>query len=181
MVLPQERSSEAIFLRHKFHLKPSVQTTRTDTLRLQFVILTRWFPEKNEGHIVQWLSNQMLCYVGIISVLHFHYVLSAISRYRMTSVLLFLAEAWISLFTSATWLAVGPTGFPIDSAMGKENGAWTYHLDAVSRQIFLTFSFPLPHTSSWVCVQGSTVSTFEVAVKTVISKVGDDPVEAASG
>jgi hypothetical protein len=54
-------------------------------------------------------------------------------------------------------------------------------LNAVSRQILLTASLLLPHISSWVCVQGSTVSTFEVAVKTVISKVGDAPVEAASG
>lgn len=49
-----------------------------------------------------------------MSVLHFQYVLSTISNYGMTSVVLFLAEAWISLFTSASWLALGPTGFPID-------------------------------------------------------------------
>jgi hypothetical protein len=56
-------------------------------------------------------------------------------------------------------------------------------VNAVSRQILLTASLLLAHTSLWVCVQGtrSTVSNFEVAVKTVISKVGDATVEAASG
>jgi len=136
---------------------------------------------KSDGQIVQWLSNQTLCYVGIMSVLHFHYVFSTISTYRMTFVVLFLAEAWIFLFTSASWLALGATGFPVDSAVGKAKSAWIYHLNAVSRQILLTTSLSHTHIFSWVCVQGSTASTFEVFAKTAISKVGDAPVGAASG
>jgi len=95
---------------------------------------------KNDGHIVQWLSNQTLCYVGIMSVLHFHYTFSTVSIYRMTSVA-FLAEAWISLFTSASWLALGPSGFPIDSAMGKANGAWIWPLFQCSLEENTSYSF----------------------------------------
>lgn len=63
-----------------------------------------------------------------MSALRFPYVLSTISSYEMTSVVLFLTEAWISLFT------LGPIGFPTDSAMDKTNSAWIWSIISMQSQ-----------------------------------------------
>jgi len=120
MVLTLERSIEAIFLRTQISFKAKCSDHQDRYSSLVVYHPEKMISRKSDGHIVQWMSNQTLCYVGIMSVLHFHYVFSTISTYRMTSVVLFLAEERIFLFTGASWLALGLIWFPVDSAMGKE-------------------------------------------------------------
>jgi hypothetical protein len=141
MVLTLERSIEAIFLRTQISFKAKCSDHQDRYSSLVVYHPEKMISRKSDGHIVQWMSNQTLCYVGIMSVLHLHYVFSTISTYRMTSVVLFLAEERIFLFTGASWLALGLIWFPVDSAMGKAKSAWIWPSSQCSLEANTSYSF----------------------------------------
>jgi hypothetical protein len=158
---------------------------------------------KNWRQIAQWMPNQKL-WNGFYVCFALHMTCGVLtSSYVLTPVVQFPVEARISLFASTSRRALGSTGFLLSPQRGyptgdKTTGAWIWPHRTGDNA---TGAWIWPHptgdkaTGAWIWrkprrnLEANTAYSFtsifpyifKVAVKRVISKLRDAPVEASSG